>query len=87
VGDKLNVTITRLADFGAFAKLDAQNEGLIHISEIASFRLESVAGIFKEGDVVPVVVSKVENGKIGLSVKQADPNFAEKKGIKPPEKK
>ncbi len=87
VGDKLEATITRLADFGAFAKIDSQNEGLIHISEIASFRLESVVGIFKEGDVVPVVVSKVENGKIGLSVKQADPNFAEKRGIKPPEKK
>jgi polyribonucleotide nucleotidyltransferase len=87
VGERLEATITRLADFGAFAKIDSQNEGLIHISEIASFRLDSVVGILKEGDVVPVVVSKVDNGKIGLSIKQADPNFAEKKGIKPPAKK
>jgi len=86
VGEKLVGTITRIADFGAFAKIDAQNEGLIHISEIAPFRLETVTGIFTEGEEVQVVVSKVENGKIGLSIKQVDPEFAERRGIKPPER-
>lgn len=86
VGDKLDVVITRLASFGAFAKMDSFNEGLIHISEIASFRIETVEGILKEGETVPVVVAKVENGKIGLSIKKADPQFAEKRGIKPPDK-
>lgn len=87
VGEHLEATVTRIADFGAFAKLDEQNEGLIHISEIAPFRLEKVDGVLKVGEVVPVVVSKVEEGKIGLSIKQADPDFAAKKGIKPPENK
>jgi polyribonucleotide nucleotidyltransferase len=86
VGERVEATVTRLATFGAFAKLDAYNEGLIHISEIAPFRLETVEGILKEGETVSVVVSKVEDGKIGLSIKQADPDFAEKRGIKPPEK-
>lgn len=86
VGERVEATITRIADFGAFAKIDDQNEGLIHISEIAPFRINSVEGIFKIGDKVPTVVSKVEDGKIGLSVKQADPDFAEKHGIKPPER-
>lgn len=86
VGEKVMATITRIADFGAFAKIDAQNEGLIHVSEIAPFRLESVAGIFKEGEVIEVVISKVENGKIGLSIKQIDPDFAEKRGLKAPER-
>ena len=86
IGDKLDVTVTRLATFGAFAKLDAFNEGLIHISEIAPFRLETVEGILKEGEVVSVVVSKVDNGKIGLSIKQADPDFAKKRGLTPPNK-
>lgn len=81
VGEKLDVTITRLAAFGAFAKLDDHHEGLIHISEIAPFRLETVDGLLKEGDVVTVLVSKVEDGKIGLSIKQADPDFAQRKGI------
>jgi len=86
IGDKLDVVITRLTTFGAFARLDSYNEGLIHISEIASFRLETVEGILKEGETVTVVVAKIENGKIGLSIKKADPQFAEKRGIKPPAK-
>lgn len=87
VGEKVDVTIVKIATFGAFAKLDSYNEGLIHISEIAPFRIESMDGILKEGEVVPVVVSKVEEGKIGLSIKQVDPEFATKRGIKPPETK
>ena len=86
VGERAEATITRLATFGAFVKLDAYNEGLIHISEIAPFRLETVEGILKEGEVVSVVVSKVEDGKIGLSIKQADPDFAEKRGLRKPER-
>lgn len=82
VGDRVNATITRIADFGAFARIDDMNEGLIHISEIAPFRIESMQGIFTEGEEVPAVVSKIESGKIGLSIKQADPSFAEKKGLK-----
>jgi polyribonucleotide nucleotidyltransferase len=86
VGERMEVTITRLAAFGAFAKLDDYNEGLIHISEIAPFRLETMEGVLKEGEVVPVVVSKVDEGKIGLSIKQAMPDFAQKRGIKAPER-
>lgn len=86
IGDKLEVTITRLTTFGAFARLDSFNEGLIHISEIAPFRIETIDGLLKEGETVSVIVSKVENGKIGLSIKQADPNFAEKRGLKPSNK-
>lgn len=84
VGERVNVTITRITTFGAFAKLDSHNEGLIHISEIAPFRLETMDGVLKEGEVVPVIVAKVEDGKIGLSIKQADPTFADTRGLKKP---
>lgn len=83
IGERHEVTVTKVTTFGAFAKLDTFNEGLIHISEIAPFRLETMEGVLKEGDVVPVVVSKVDNGKIGLSIKQADPGFAKKRGLEP----
>lgn len=86
VGEKMDVTITRIAPFGAFAKMNGTTEGLIHISEIVPWRLETLDGILKEGDTVPVVVSKVEDGKIGLSIKQADPDFATKRGLTAPEK-
>ncbi len=86
VGEKLTATITKVADFGAFARLNSQTEGLIHISEIAPFRIESMDGILAVGEEVPVVVKKVEDGKIGLSIKATDPDFAERKGITPPSK-
>ena len=78
VGERLDATITKLTDFGAFAKLNDQTEGLIHISEISTERIEKVADVLAVGDTVPVVVSKVENGKIGLSIKQANPDFAKR---------
>ncbi len=82
VGERAQATVTRIATFGAFAKLDSYNEGLIHISEIAPFRLETMDGVLTEGEVVEVIVSKVEDGKIGLSIKQIDKDFAERKGLK-----
>lgn len=85
VGDRVDATITKLATFGAFAKLDTYNEGLIHISEIAPFRIEEMEGVLTVGETVPVVVSKVEDGKIGLSIKQADPEFASKRGLQKPQ--
>ena len=81
VGEKAKAVITRIADFGAFAKLDDEHEGLIHISEIAPFRIEKMDGILTEGEEVDVMISKVEDGKIGLSIKQADPDFAKRRGL------
>ena len=77
------MVVTKITTFGAFAKLDDYNEGLIHISEIAPFRLENVEGVLEEGEIVTVIISKVENGKIGLSIKQANPTWAEEKGLTP----
>lgn len=84
VGEKMTAIITRVTDFGAFAKIDEQNEGLIHISEIAPFRIEKMDGILEVGEVVAVLILKVEDGKIGLSIKQADPDFAQRKGLVAP---
>ncbi len=81
VGEKMKVTITHIVDFGAFAKIDDLNEGLIHISEIAPFRIEKMDGVLSEGEEVDVVISKVDDGKIGLSIKQIDPDFAKRKGL------
>lgn len=86
VGERVMATVTRIATFGAFAKLDAYNEGLIHISEIAPFRLENMDGVLSEGEQVEVSVSKIEDGKIGLSIKQINPDFAKEKGLTPPER-
>jgi len=84
VGDEVTATITRVASFGAFAALDEHHEGLIHISEIATWRLPSLAGVITPGETVRVRISKIEDGKIGLSIKQVDPDFVVRKGFTPP---
>src|SRR5690606_8537283 len=84
IGETAEGIVERITDFGAFVKLDDHNEGLVHVSEIAPFRVEKVADVLKVGETVPVVVSKVEDGKIGLSIKQRDPDFLKKKGIEAP---
>ena len=75
LGDIVDVEVTKITAFGAFAKIDAYHEGLIHISEVASIRLESLVGILSEGDKITVAVVKVDDGKIGLSIKKINPHF------------
>ena len=57
-------------NFGAFAEILPGQEGLIHISELADYRVEKVEDVVKVGDVVPVKVIKIdEQGRINLSMK------------------
>lgn len=81
-GEMFKGVVTRLMDFGAFVKIGHSAEGLVHVSEMASFRIERVADYVKEGMEVPVVVKEVdEKGRINLSIKRADKDF-----IKPNER-
>lgn len=77
VGEVLKGEVVRIADFGAFVRLNHFTDGMVHISEIAPFRVEQVRDIIKMGMIVPVKIIKVdfEQGKISLSIKEADPNF------------
>ncbi len=72
-GQLVNATITRLTNFGAFAKLDSGLEGLIHISELSEKRVTNPKEVVKEGDAVTLKVLKVEPDKrrIALSLRQA----------------
>jgi small subunit ribosomal protein S1 len=74
VGQLLEGTITRLTKFGAFARLEGDIEGLIHISEISENRIEHPKEVLKEGEVVTVRVIKIdpENHRVGLSVRRVD---------------
>jgi len=84
VGEILDVEITRIATFGAFAKINEHAEGLIHISEIVPWRLENLDGILTVGDQVRAVVVKTEGGKIGLSIQKLDPEWGVRRGLTPP---
>ncbi len=79
-GERFVGVVIKTTDFGAFVRLPGNTEGLVHISEIAPFRVDRVDSFLKEGDRVPVVVKEIdERDRIKLSIKDADPAFIKKK--------
>lgn len=75
VGSTVQGKVTRLAQFGAFVRLEPGVEGLIHISELAHHRVVAVKNVVKEGDDVEVKILTVdaESQKMGLSLKATQP--------------
>ena len=73
-GQLVEGTITRLTKFGAFARLNDDIEGLIHISEISEKRIEHPREVLKEGDTYTLRVLKIDNTnhRIGLSLRRVD---------------
>jgi polyribonucleotide nucleotidyltransferase len=85
-GEKFEGEVTRLMDFGAFVKIGPNAEGLVHVSEVAPFRIGSISEAVKEGDIVPVMLKEIdEKGRYNLSIKAADPEWAARKGLTPSE--
>jgi small subunit ribosomal protein S1 len=74
VGMLVEGVITRLTKFGAFARLEGDVEGLIHISEISENRIEHPKEALHEGDVVNLRVIRIdpEQRRIGLSLRKVD---------------
>ena len=65
-------TVVKITDFGAFVNIKQGTDGLVHISELANYRVKKVTDVVKEGDVIPVKVLDVtRDGKIKLSYKAA----------------
>jgi len=76
VGEKVEGTISRILDFGAFARLDDNHEGLIHISKLANYHVDNVKDIVQEGDNVKVEVIEIDElGRINLRLLE---NFSRK---------
>ncbi len=72
VGDTYDGKVMKILDFGAVVQFLGKNQGLVHISEMANERVESVESVVKLGDEVKVKVLNVDRqGKIKLSMKQA----------------
>lgn len=75
-GETFEANIDKIMDFGAIASFGQGKDGMIHISEMAPYRVAKVDDIVKVGDTVNVKVITVdkESGRIGLSMKQAEGN-------------
>jgi polyribonucleotide nucleotidyltransferase len=86
VGDRFEGPVVRMMDFGAFVKITPNQDGLVHVSEVAPFRIGKISDAVEIGDVVPVVIKEIDDkGRYNLSIKAADPEWAKKKGLTPSE--
>lgn len=71
VGEIYQGPVTRILDFGAFVEIFPHKEGLVHISELAPYRVGQVTDVVNIGDVVKVKVIKVdEQGRVDLSIRR-----------------
>jgi len=71
-GKVVEGTVSSITNFGAFIQLPEGKMGLVHISEIADTYVKDIRHFIKEKDKVKVkVLSMEKNGKINLSIKQA----------------
>ena len=71
VGATVKGTVSRIAQFGAFVRLEPGVEGLVHVSELATRHIRSVADVVKEGEQVECRVLAVDpdEQRMSLSIK------------------
>lgn len=75
VGEVFHGEVVRLMDFGAFVQLLPGKDGLVHVSEMAPWRVEKVTDVVNVGDKVHIKVIEIdEKGRVNLSMKQAEGN-------------
>ena len=76
-GELMEGRVTRLFDFGVMVEIAPRQEGMVHISELAPWRVERVSDIVKVGDVIPVLVKEIdEQGRINLSLKRVPDKYS-----------
>lgn len=72
VGEIFQGKVKRIMEFGAFVEIPGGQEGLVHISQLAPWRVNKVQDVVKLGQVIPVKVIEIDElGRINLSLKQA----------------
>jgi small subunit ribosomal protein S1 len=71
VGSKIEGEVTRIADFGVFVRIDERVEGLIHVSQLSTERVDKPSSVFKVGDQVTAEIINIDpqERRIGLSVR------------------
>jgi len=74
VGQVVPATVTKLTDFGAFARLDDYIEGLVHISELSEEHISHPSEVLAEGEQVNLRIIRIEpdRQRIGLSLKRVN---------------
>ena len=84
-GEVFKGPVVRIMDFGAFVNLLPGKDGMVHVSELAPWRVAKVEDVVKLGDEVHVKVIAIDDmGRVNLSMKQAEGNvYGEPPAIDP----
>ncbi len=79
VGDEVEVTIANFSDFGAFAHIIPNVDGLIHISQISNKRIEKPSDVLSVGDkvMVKIIDIETERPRVSLSIRALLPEATE----------
>ena len=79
VGGGVEGVVEKVTEYGAFVKLDSGESGMVHISQVDVNYVRNIHDFVKEGDRVTVkVVAQKEDGKIDLSIKQAQAGYEDR---------
>lgn len=77
VGEIVTGKVVRLMDFGAFVALNANQDGMVHVSELAPYRVDKPADLVSVGDAVTVKIKEIDDqGRINLTMKGLAENQA-----------
>ena len=77
VGEIVTGKVVRLMDFGAFVALNSNQDGMVHVSKLAPYRVDKPADIVNVGDTVTVKIEEIDDqGRINLTMKGLKENEA-----------
>lgn len=72
IGEIFQGKVVKIMDFGAFVEFRSGQDGLVHISQFVSWRLEHVEDVVHVGDIIPVKLLEIDQeGRYNLSAKAA----------------
>ena len=77
VGTIYEGKVVKIMDFGAFVNFFGKKDGLVHISQLSTVRVNKVTDVVSEGDIVKVKFVGFDRGKVKLSMKNIDQETGE----------
>ncbi|MCX6794648.1 MAG: polyribonucleotide nucleotidyltransferase [Candidatus Falkowbacteria bacterium] len=74
-GEIVKGKVVRLLDFGAFVALNTSQDGMVHVSELAPYRVEKPSDLIAVGDIVTVKIKEIDDqGRVSLTMKGLEEN-------------
>ncbi|MFA7087848.1 MAG: polyribonucleotide nucleotidyltransferase [Patescibacteria group bacterium] len=74
-GEVIKGKVVRILDFGAFVSLNASQDGMVHVSELAPYRVEKPSDFLNIGDIVTVKIKEIDDqGRVNLTMKGLEEN-------------